>query len=389
MAKVIGNSNLLETWAASGTIVQPDQTKIDSGWVPGERPPAEYMNWLQNLFGQKLNHVLRNGVPAWNAQTIYLSGDIVKHMNKLFRALDTNVNDVPPSASWVVQARDLGAVEPALGAATLKAFKAAAGVAGEPSSRVVGCQCTNDTVSPTLQLSMTAIGLLLIDGDGDAVIHRNPGTLVNDISQGAQANGFDQSAINNNVWIHFYWIWNPATATLATLSSQSPPPVGPALPAGYTHWAYACSIWKTAGLEERIWVRGNRAWRSYADPKFIEMETITGDHTFNLGGLVPPISRKYGLQATLHIDARTNPPAEALLIFKDSDLFPIYEWFVEVDDMNNLVQFDKTLELPKTSDGSQRYELQERQGLISTVGVGVDHNSGFFVSNYHLPNGDD
>lgn len=388
MAKVIGNSDLLETWASAGPIVQPDQQRIDSGWAAGERPPAEYMNWLQNLYGQKLNHLLRNGVPTWNPQTIYLSGDIVKHNNKLYRALDTNVNEAPPSDSWRVQARDLNdAIENALGQATLKAFRSAAGITGEPHSRVVGCECRNGDGSPTLEISMSAMGLLLIDGDGDAVVHRNPGTIVNNISLGAQPNGFDQGAINNNVWIHFYWIWNPTTATLATISSHTPPPTGPTLPAGYTHWAYACSIWKTEGLEERVWVRGNRVWRTYDNAKRIDMEQETGDHSFSISSWVPPLSRYYEVQAFVHVDGGS-ASVEWAITYKDANLGTLADWFVEIDEITEFVQMDKTITLPKTDNNTQRYELHLGIGSSLAPATTLRHGCGFFIPSYHVPNGD-
>lgn len=39
----------LPQWATSGFIVEPGGGKKATGWEPGELPPAEYFNWLQNL----------------------------------------------------------------------------------------------------------------------------------------------------------------------------------------------------------------------------------------------------------------------------------------------------------------------------------------------------
>ncbi len=40
-------------WADDGgAIVEPSEGKKDVGWVPGERPPAQWENWLTNLHGQ-------------------------------------------------------------------------------------------------------------------------------------------------------------------------------------------------------------------------------------------------------------------------------------------------------------------------------------------------
>lgn len=45
-------------WAnVGGAIVVPASGKQDVGWVTGERPPAQYMNWLQNLAYQWLQYL--------------------------------------------------------------------------------------------------------------------------------------------------------------------------------------------------------------------------------------------------------------------------------------------------------------------------------------------
>jgi hypothetical protein len=36
----------LPRWASSGVTVEPNSAKKDVGWYPGERPPAQVMNWL-------------------------------------------------------------------------------------------------------------------------------------------------------------------------------------------------------------------------------------------------------------------------------------------------------------------------------------------------------
>jgi hypothetical protein len=45
-------------WAdAGGAIVVPTSGKLDIGFVPGERPPAQYVNWFQNLDYQWLQYL--------------------------------------------------------------------------------------------------------------------------------------------------------------------------------------------------------------------------------------------------------------------------------------------------------------------------------------------
>ena len=100
MAQTIGTSNKVDVWADDGTVVEPASSKVDVGWQLGEQPPHEFMNWLQNTFGQKLNHVLQHGVPRWNDATEYGVGDFVTHNDQLYRAINVNTNSEPPSGNW-------------------------------------------------------------------------------------------------------------------------------------------------------------------------------------------------------------------------------------------------------------------------------------------------
>ena len=95
MAQEIGNSNLLEVWATSGQVVEPDISKIEEGWQLGEQPPHEFMNWLQNTFGAKLNHILSNGTPEWNSTTSFTVGSLVKRTGNVWIAMQPNANSEP------------------------------------------------------------------------------------------------------------------------------------------------------------------------------------------------------------------------------------------------------------------------------------------------------
>ena len=99
MAQEIADSKLIDTWSSSGLIVKPDISKIIEGWQLGEQPPHEYMNWLQNTFGSKLNHILKNGVPLWNNTTQYLAGSSVQHSGNVWLCKTTNTNSAPTDAN--------------------------------------------------------------------------------------------------------------------------------------------------------------------------------------------------------------------------------------------------------------------------------------------------
>lgn len=99
MAQEIADSKLLDTWGSSGTKIEPDITKIIEGWQLGEQPPHEYMNWLQNTFGSKLNHILKNGVAEWNNETEYLAGATTQHNGSVWKCKTTNTNSEPTDSN--------------------------------------------------------------------------------------------------------------------------------------------------------------------------------------------------------------------------------------------------------------------------------------------------
>ena len=99
MAQEIADSKLIDTWSSDGLKVKPDISKIIEGWQLGEQPPHEYMNWLQNTFGSKLNHILKNGVASWNNETEYLAGSSVQHNGNVWLCKATNTNSAPTDAN--------------------------------------------------------------------------------------------------------------------------------------------------------------------------------------------------------------------------------------------------------------------------------------------------
>ncbi len=100
MVQEVGNSKKLNTWGANGTIVEPSLAKKQNGWDLGEQPPHEYANWVLNILGQKLNHILQNGVPAWDNETEYAVGNMASTGGVIYAALQTNTDSEPPNAEW-------------------------------------------------------------------------------------------------------------------------------------------------------------------------------------------------------------------------------------------------------------------------------------------------
>lgn len=100
MTKQIGTNTLINSWAANGAVQTPDETKINAGWLAGERPVIEYMNYLQNLFANQINYLMRNGVPEWSSETPYVETCIVQRVGVLYIATANNLNSQPPSSDW-------------------------------------------------------------------------------------------------------------------------------------------------------------------------------------------------------------------------------------------------------------------------------------------------
>ncbi|QDP66985.1 MAG: putative tail fiber protein [Prokaryotic dsDNA virus sp.] len=102
MVKEIGDSTTIDTWAATGTKQDPGLSKTAQGWSLGEKPPFEFMNWIQNVFGKKLNHMLSWGIARWNGSTTYLTGAAVGHNGSLWVALADNTGSEPSggNSNW-------------------------------------------------------------------------------------------------------------------------------------------------------------------------------------------------------------------------------------------------------------------------------------------------
>lgn len=62
-------------WASGGAVVEPSNTKKQTGWGP-EVPPFQWENWIQNRQDQMLAHINQRGIPEWDGQTEYEAGGL-------------------------------------------------------------------------------------------------------------------------------------------------------------------------------------------------------------------------------------------------------------------------------------------------------------------------
>jgi hypothetical protein len=143
------------------------------------------------------------------------------------------------------------------------------------------------TAGPTAQ--MQAVGVTLRNIAGQAVSRYNTGSINCDVSlAGPVANGRDQaSAFSSSSFVHFYWLWNGVT--LATIASAVPPTGGPVLPPGFTHWAYATSVFFTGGSLRQTRTRGSRVLHDQQQ-QVLTAGTQSTETNISLAAVVPSIA---------------------------------------------------------------------------------------------------
>ncbi len=169
-------------------------------------------------------------------------------------------------------------------ATQLKNFSAGGGTALYGSRNLRG---SAESSSTTFDIRADLV-LLWNPADDTTVIARDADLQNNTATAGPAANGRDQAAaFSGSSWVHFYFIWKPATSTLATLSSANEPSTGPAaLPTGYTHWCYIGALRKATNLVNTI-VKGGRFF--YVTPiQVLTGGTATTATIVSIASQVPP-----------------------------------------------------------------------------------------------------
>lgn len=69
---VITKPSMNKIWASGGAVVQPSDTKIETGWT-AEVPPHQWENWIQKRQDEFLAHINERGIPEWDGTTDYLA----------------------------------------------------------------------------------------------------------------------------------------------------------------------------------------------------------------------------------------------------------------------------------------------------------------------------
>lgn len=180
-------------------------------------------------------------------------------------------------------------------------------IAGSSVKRLVAL---NNTGTPNTKMDMSAIAVTFVHpATGGTYTKLNQAVLTNDIGvAGPAANGRDQvGAFGTTAEVHFYFIWNGSA--VATVSSLSPPPTGPTLPTGYTHWAYALSVRLNGTNLPQVRAFGRRV--SYVTAQ--SMGTPNTSTSFTYSTFVPAIAECFSWTGAFSINADGSGNAYASL----------------------------------------------------------------------------
>lgn len=90
-----GKLNLL--WASGGDILDPGDTKYQTGWGV-EVPPRQWENYIQNKQDQAIAHINQHGIAVWDAETEYQANTSYTQgatNGTIYRAKITHTNQNP------------------------------------------------------------------------------------------------------------------------------------------------------------------------------------------------------------------------------------------------------------------------------------------------------
>lgn len=165
-------------------------------------------------------------------------------------------------------------------------------VGADVSRRVQGLTGANNSGTPTTQFDISADSVTLRDSAGAAVVRQVTGTLTCNFSTAGPAiNARDQAgAFSASSFVNLFFIWNGST--LASIASTASPTTGPALPSGYTHWAFATTVrWNASSNILPCYAQGNTL-HYQAEQFALAGGAATTETTVTLTGLVPTTARR-------------------------------------------------------------------------------------------------
>jgi hypothetical protein len=157
-------------------------------------------------------------------------------------------------------------------------------------SRVQGLKGSG-TGGNGLTYTLSAVAVALRNSQNQIVVRSSTGNIsCNAGNAGPVANGRDQfEAFPSSSMVHLYFIWNGST--LSTICSLTGPNLGPTLPSGYTHWAYASTVSMSGATFRPIALQGCHAFFQ-SNIQTVASNTGSGG-TWNVSSSIPAIAAKF------------------------------------------------------------------------------------------------
>lgn len=100
MSEFLKPTGLNIQWASAGDILDPGDTKYQTGWSV-EIPPRQWENYIQNKQDNFIAHANQHGICVWDAETEYqwtalgTKSLVMGSDGAIYRALTTNTNQDP------------------------------------------------------------------------------------------------------------------------------------------------------------------------------------------------------------------------------------------------------------------------------------------------------
>lgn len=263
----------------------------------------------------------------------------------------------------------------------LDLIAAAGGGGGSGASySVSGFTAQNNSGTPNTQFDMNATQVVVVDpDDGSVEIVAGAPVTINVSTAGPVANGRDQAgAFSAGSWIHFYWIYNGAT--LSGIASAALPAIGPTLPTGYTKWAYATSVYFTAGSALRAIHQIGASALYDSRQVVVSSGNSSTALTVDISAYIPPNA----IKSTLHVGTNLTASGGGAVGFEsklyDATGLLLSSDSVGVSGVTSLFALSTgNTEIPNINQEFQ-YELDVSAGTGGVVDI--------FLSFYIVPNGD-
>ncbi len=220
--------------------------------------------------------------------------------------------------------------------------------------------------------------VVLTNSSGDSVLRTGASSLTVDaLSAGPIANGRDQAGAFSNTWVNIYYIWNGTTLSL--IASTANPPTGPVLPSGYTHFAYATSVFYSTIFTESH-VLGSRVYTNDAPLTGLTATSVTAlsvsvsplaTHIFGWARVQGTSTAGGALDVTLSVFARSSAPVHEAVSMR---------CYLTGINSTTQLQGDNEFICPLFTPSTAYYQI--------TNSAGTSPSGSVRIKGYIVPNGD-